>query len=78
MPLVDGAPVSPYERKILRLAFLAPDIQRDIVKGLQPPALNLETLMKMTIPLAWTEQRAKLGWLVPGKACYGDKDACSV
>lgn len=78
MPLVDAAPVSPYERKILRLAFLAPDIQRDIVKGLQPPALNLETLMKMTIPLAWTEQRAKLGWPVPGKACYGEKDACSV
>lgn len=62
MPLVEVAPVSPYERKILRLAFLAPDLQRDILAGRQPPQLNLETLHKIAIPLGWREQRKALGW----------------
>jgi len=62
MPIVQSAPVSPYDRKILRLAFLAPDIQRDILAGLQPPGLNLERLRKMDIPLAWQKQREMLGW----------------
>lgn len=61
-PLVDAAPQSPYERRLLRLAFLAPDIQRDVLAGRQPPLLNLETLMNGDIPLAWTEQRRTLGW----------------
>ena len=52
MPLVEAAPGSPHERKILRLAFLAPDIQRDIIAGRQPPGFNLERLMKARIPLA--------------------------
>jgi hypothetical protein len=62
VPLVEAAPVSPYERSILRLAFLAPDLQRDILAGRQPPGLNLERLIKMSIPLAWSEQRRALGW----------------
>ena len=53
---------SPYDRSILRLAFLAPDIQRDILAGLQPPDLNLERLGNLAIPLAWSEQRVALGW----------------
>ena len=61
-PFVDTAPVSPYDRKILRLAFLAPDIQQDILKGLQPRSLNLERLQKLDIPLSWNEQRRALGW----------------
>ena len=32
-PLIHTAPTSPYERMILRLAFLAPAIQHDILKG---------------------------------------------
>ena len=60
MPLVERAPASLYDRRILRLAFLAPDIQRDILAGRQPPSLNLERLMQMVLPLAWSEQREAL------------------
>ena len=49
-------------RKILRLAFLAPDLQRDIIAGLHPPELNLEHFMEIDVPLAWAEQRIALGW----------------
>jgi site-specific DNA recombinase len=65
LPIVDRAPVSLYDRRILRLAFLAPDIQRDILAGRQPPALNLEQLMQMDHPLAWSKQRRALGWATP-------------
>ena len=46
----------------LRPTFLAPDIQRDIVAGRQPPSLNLSLLMRIKLPLAWPEQRIALGW----------------
>ena len=65
MPIVERAPVSLYDRRILRLAFLAPDIQCDIIAGRQPPALNLEQLMQMALPIAWSEQRKALGWPAP-------------
>ena len=61
-PSIAAAPDSPYERRILRLAFLAPDIQRDILAGRQPAHLNLEHLMKREIPLSWDRQRQALGW----------------
>ena len=62
IPTVQTAPESPYDRKILRLAFLAPDLQHDLIAGLQPAGLNLERLMHEEIPLAWAEQRIALGW----------------
>ena len=62
MPLIDAAPASPYQRTILRLAFLAPDIQRAILEGRQPPGLNLEALKGTNIPLSWSRQRALLGF----------------
>jgi DNA invertase Pin-like site-specific DNA recombinase len=62
MPMVDRAPGSLYDRRILGLAFLAPDIQRDIFAGRQPPSLNLERLMRTALPLAWSEQRKALDW----------------
>ncbi len=62
LPIIAAAPSSPYDRKLLRLAFLAPDIQRDILAGRQPPTLNLERLMKTAIPLSWSEQRQALKW----------------
>lgn len=62
LPIMEAAPESPYQRKLLRLAFLSPDIQHDIVAGRHPPALILEQLMQMTIPLGWKEQRETLGW----------------
>ena len=62
LPLVDEAPRTAYERKILRLAFLAPELQRDILNGRQPPALNLEAFLYSEVPLAWDKQRQALGW----------------
>lgn len=55
------APGSAYDRKLLRLAFLAPDIQRAILDGRQPRDLSLERLMQDAIPLAWGQQRQMLG-----------------
>jgi site-specific DNA recombinase len=46
----------------MRLAFLAPDIQRDILAGRQPARLNVERLRKMALPLNWSEQRKAVGW----------------
>ena len=57
MPIADAAPSSPYLRRLMRLAFLAPDIQRDILDGRQPRSLNLEALMAMELPLDWCAQR---------------------
>ncbi len=62
IPLVDAAPASQYDRMVLRLAFLAPNLQRDILAGRQPPELNLERMRKVAIPLDWNRQREALGW----------------
>lgn len=56
------APTSPYDRNILRLAFLAPDIQRAILEGRQPHHLNLEALKSIKLPLRWSRQRDVLGF----------------
>lgn len=61
-PIIHAAPASPYDRKIQRLAFLSPDIQQDILAGLQPPSLNLRKLLQLTIPLDWAKQKDALGW----------------
>jgi DNA invertase Pin-like site-specific DNA recombinase len=50
----------PYVRRMLRLAFLAPDIVEAIAEGRQPRALTLQRLLN-PIPLAWNEQRRCLG-----------------
>jgi hypothetical protein len=62
LPALEKAPASRYDRQILRLAFLAPDLQRDILTGHQPPALTLEELRCADIPPCWNEQRRALGW----------------
>jgi site-specific DNA recombinase len=62
VPTVTSAPKSPYDRAILRLAFLAPDIQRDILAGRQPARVNLQAIMQASIPLDWNSQRVALGW----------------
>lgn len=59
-PILHTAPASPYDRRILRLAFLAPDIQRAIIEGTLPPRVNLEHLVHSEIPLDWEAQRALL------------------
>lgn len=46
--------------RILRLAFLAPDITESILDGCQPADLELQRLLQ-GIPLGWDEQRKLLG-----------------
>ncbi len=75
MPVMTSAPTSPYDRSILRLALLAPDIQRGIMRGLQPPGFNLERFKKVEVPLAWSKQRQALGWEQDGSSCYGEEQA---
>lgn len=53
-------PKSAYERNLVRLAFLAPDIQARIMEGRQPPTLSLTQLMSGPIPTCWIEQRRRL------------------
>lgn len=62
LPMIATAPESRYERELLRLAFLAPDLQRDILAGRQPPTLTLEKLRHIEIPLCWSRQKQVLGW----------------
>lgn len=47
----------PYRRRIVGLAFLAPDIQAAILAGRQPPGLTLKRLTRREIPLNWAEQQ---------------------
>ncbi len=61
-PMIVAAPSSSYARDLLRLAFLSPRIQADILTGRQPRHLNLETLMQSKIPLDWEDQRTALRW----------------
>lgn len=60
-PLIKTAPKSLYERRILKLAFLAPDIQEAIMSGTLPRDLNLERLVKMELPNNWSAQRLIFG-----------------
>jgi DNA invertase Pin-like site-specific DNA recombinase len=53
----DLAPDGPYDRKLVRLAYLAPDLQRDILLGRQPAELTLAKLFRAELPLAWSAQR---------------------
>ncbi|MXO63935.1 recombinase family protein [Qipengyuania oceanensis] len=62
MPSLDASPASIYNRQILRLALLAPDLQADILAGRQPPTLTLEALKAIAIPIGWNAQRETLGW----------------
>jgi hypothetical protein len=50
-----------YVGRIIRLAFLAPDIVEAILDGYQPADLELERLMK-GVPIGWNEQRRALGF----------------
>jgi hypothetical protein len=50
-----------YVARIVRLAFLAPDIMQAITRGDVPPALSLDRLKK-GFPLDWKAQRASLGF----------------
>ncbi|MGH6804748.1 MAG: hypothetical protein ACREC3_15495 [Methyloceanibacter sp.] len=52
---------SSYATRLLRLAFLAPDIVTAILNGRQSPQLTANRLMDDTrLPLDWTAQRGLL------------------
>ncbi len=52
-----------YVAHLIPLAFLAPDIVARILSGTQPVDLTTEELTKrIDLPLAWTEQRALMGF----------------
>jgi len=52
-----------YLGRVLRLAFLAPDITEAILEGQQPRHLSAQQLINMEdLPIAWEDQRARLGF----------------
>jgi DNA invertase Pin-like site-specific DNA recombinase len=55
-------PTSTYQRRLLCLAFLAPDIQEAILTGRQPLGLTLNDLMDRNLPPVWPNQRKTLGF----------------
>lgn len=61
MPILTSAPSSPWRRKLVRLAFLAPDLQKAILNGNQPGDLTLAKLMDGKMPDSWEKQRKWLG-----------------
>jgi site-specific DNA recombinase len=58
LPILTATPTSSYLRKVVRLAFLAPDLQQAILTGTQSPDLTLARLLREPIPGTWPEQRA--------------------
>ena len=57
MPWLDSSPKSAYERRLIMLAFLAPDIQKAILEGRHMSGLTLERLIHQGVPACWAEQR---------------------
>jgi hypothetical protein len=53
------APENAYDRKLARLAFLAPDIQKRILEGRQPASMTLDMLLSQSIPTSWVMQRER-------------------
>jgi hypothetical protein len=51
-----------YLSRLLRLNYLAPDIQAAIFDGTQPPSLTLQGLIYSALPLDWDLQRQILGF----------------
>jgi DNA invertase Pin-like site-specific DNA recombinase len=55
--LPGSAPDGPYERRLIRFAFLAPDLQAQILEGRQPRGLTLKSLLRWEPPADWRSQR---------------------
>ncbi len=56
-----SAPENTYERSLVRLAFLAPELQKSILDGRQPAGLTLEHLVRGDLPIDWHRQAALFG-----------------
>ena len=50
----------PHVRRLLRFAYLAPDIVEAVAEGRQPRTLTVKLLLQ-GIPLDWSDQRAAFG-----------------
>lgn len=46
--------------RFIRLAYLAPDLQREILDGRQRLGLTLDQLCRADLPLGWSTQRQLL------------------
>ena len=52
-----------YFTRVLRIAYMAPDIIEAIVEGRQPPELTANTLVRLkNLPIDWPGQREALGF----------------
>ena len=59
--VLQQAPPTVHERGLIRLAWLAPDLQIAMLEGRQKPGLCLEDLRCAPIPLCWDDQRRLMG-----------------
>jgi hypothetical protein len=57
LPVCRSSPATQYGRRLLALAFLAPDLQQAILEGAQPADLTLEHLLAKPLPADWDAQR---------------------
>jgi len=46
-----------YVAHVLRLTLLAPDIVEAILDGCQPPAMQLQPLIRKGFPVNWRQQQ---------------------
>jgi DNA invertase Pin-like site-specific DNA recombinase len=49
-----------YAQRLIRLAFLAPDLKRSILEGRAPVGLTLQGMMAGGVPLLWCDQRCSV------------------
>jgi len=56
LPTIETVPTTAYARRLIRLTFLAPNLQAAILDGRQPAALTLDRLVRMPLPCSWAEQ----------------------
>ncbi|RZI98567.1 MAG: recombinase family protein [Brevundimonas sp.] len=56
-PAVRGQSLTVYDRRLIGLAFLAPDLQRSILSGTFPRAVTLAELLRIKLPARWSAQR---------------------
>ncbi|KPL68508.1 hypothetical protein SZ64_10575 [Erythrobacter sp. SG61-1L] len=57
LPVCRNSPGTQYGRRLIRLAFLAPDLQQAILEGTQPADLTLDHLIATPVPIDWAAQR---------------------
>ena len=52
-----------YFTRVLRFAYLAPDIIEAIIDGRHPPQLTANKLVRIkNLPISWADQREYLGF----------------